>query len=239
MQEKRGVSALVLGIFILAGLASLGYLLGKAAIDFRQLERTVTVKGLAEREYPADVVIWPLQFTEASNDLGALYTRLAEHTDRIRAFLSERGVPLDEITVSPPAIFDRSAQPYSGGAAAEFRYTATQTVTVYSSQVEEVRTLTNSLGELGKEGIVFTGNDYQGRTQYLFNRLNDVKPDMIEEATIQAREVAEKFAADSNSRLGKIRTASQGQFTISDRDSNNPHIKRVRVVSTVEYYLSD
>src|SRR5690625_4016949 len=239
MQERSGVSALILGIFILAGLAALGYLLGKAAIEFRQLERTVTVKGLAEREYPADVVIWPIQFAEASNDLPQLYTRLAENTERIRVFLSERGVSADEMSVSPAAVFDRSAQPYGGGQREDFRYTATQTVTVYSSRVEDIRGLMNDLVELGKEGIAFSGDDYQSRTQYLFNRLNDVKPEMIEEATVQARLVAEKFAEDSNSRLGKIKTASQGQFTISDRDSNNPHIKNVRVVSTVEYYLSD
>jgi hypothetical protein len=73
----------------------------------------------------------------------------------------------------------------------------------------------------------------------MFTRLNEIKPEMIEEATRQAREVAEKFAEDSQSALGKIRQASQGQFTINDRDKNNPHIKTVRVVSTVEYYLSD
>ena len=85
----------------------------------------------------------------------------------------------------------------------------------------------------------FTGNDYQGRTEYLFTRLNDVKPEMIEEATTKAREVAEKFAQDSQSKLGKIKRASQGQFSINDRDRQNPHIKKIRVVSTVEYYLSD
>lgn len=239
MQERSGVSALILGIFILAGLAALGYLLGKAAIEFRQLERTVTVKGLAEREYPADVVIWPIQFAEASNDLGELYTRLTENTGRIRLFLRERGVSPNDISVSPAAVFDRSAQPYGGGQSGDFRYTATQTVTVYSTEIDEVRGLMNSLVELGKEGIAFSGDDYQSRTQYLFNRLNEIKPEMIEEATVQARLVAEKFAEDSNSRLGKIKTASQGQFSISDRDSNNPHIKNVRVVATVEYYLAD
>lgn len=239
MQEQRNASALVLGLFILAGLAALGYLLGKAALDFRQLERVVTVKGLAEREYPADVVIWPLQFTEAGNDLEALYTRLDDNSARIRAFLQERGVEPGEISLSPPAIVDKSAQAYNSGNVGEFRYTATQAVTVYSPRVEAIRPLMNALGELGKAGIVFTGNDYQARTEYLFTRLNDIKPAMIEEATTKAREVAEKFAADSNSRLGKIRSATQGQFTISDRDSNNPHIKNVRVVSTVEYYLAD
>jgi hypothetical protein len=97
----------------------------------------------------------------------------------------------------------------------------------------------SSLSELGKNGIVFSGEDYQAKTEYLFTKLNDVKPEMIEEATRNAREVASKFASDSNSSLGKIKKASQGQFSIEDRDKNNPHIKKVRVVSTVEYYLSD
>ena len=114
-----------------------------------------------------------------------------------------------------------------------------QTVTVYSGRVESVRQAMNALLDLGKQGIVFTGDNYGGQTEYLFNRLNEIKPAMIEEATRNAREVAEKFAADSASQLGKIRRASQGQFSITPRDRNNPHIKRVRVVSTVEYYLSD
>ena len=95
------------------------------------------------------------------------------------------------------------------------------------------------LVELGKQGLAIAGADYEARTQFLFTRLNDIKPDMIEAATRNAREVATRFAQDSDSRLGKIRRASQGQFSIDDRDSNTPHIKKVRVVSTVEYYLSD
>lgn len=93
--------------------------------------------------------------------------------------------------------------------------------------------------ELGKKGIVFSQNDYNAQIEYIFSRLNDVKPQMIEQSTTNARMVAEKFAADSNSRLGKIKNASQGQFSIGDRDKNNPHIKRVRVVSTIAYYLAD
>ena len=96
-----------------------------------------------------------------------------------------------------------------------------------------------ALLELGKQGIAFTGDPYQNQVEYLFTRLNGIKPEMIEEATRNAREVAQKFAEDSRSRLGKIRRASQGQFSIEPRDTNNPHIKKVRVVSTVEYYLSD
>ena len=97
----------------------------------------------------------------------------------------------------------------------------------------------NKLIELGKKGIIFTGGRYQNTVEYLFTRLNEIKPIMVEEATTKAREVAEKFAKDSNSKLGKIKKARQGQFSINSRDKNNPHIKKVRVVSTIEYYLSD
>lgn len=239
MQENTKTNASILGIFIFLGLAALGYLLGNAAIKFKEYERTVTVKGLSEREYKADIVIWPIQFTEANNDLGNLYGSIEISTSKIQAFLTKNGINSDEISFSSPSITDKSAQQYGGDPRAVFRYTAVQTVTVYSNNIDGVRTVMGKLSELGKEGIVFTGSDYQSKTEYIFSRLNEVKPEMIEEATRKAREVAQKFATDSKSTLGKIRRAYQGQFSINPRDKNNPHIKRVRVVSTVEYYLSD
>ena len=239
MQKTSNTSALILGVFICAGLAALGLLLGNAAVNVKQYERSVTVKGLSEREYSADIVIWPIQFAAAENDLTALYGSLEKNTAKIKEFLIENGVSEEEVTFSSPAITDKSAQQYGSGVRPEFRYTALQTVTVYSKNIDAVRKVMTSLSSLGKQGIVFTGGDYQSQTEYLFTRLNEVKPEMIEEATRKAREVAEKFASDSESRLGKIKRASQGQFSINARDKNNPHIKNVRVVSTVEYYLSD
>ena len=103
----------------------------------------------------------------------------------------------------------------------------------------QVKAIVYVVIELGKQGIVFSGDAYQNQVQYLFIRLNDIKPEMIEEATTAARQIGLKFANDSNSKLGKIRKASQGQFSIEPRDTNNPQIKKIRVVSTVEYYLSD
>jgi hypothetical protein len=239
MQQNNTAGSFVLGLFIFLGLTVTGYLLGQAAMDFKEYERSVTVKGLSEREYPADIVIWPIQFITAGNDLQQLYASVEESTAEIRSFLRDRGISPADISSSSPAITDKSAQQYGNSARPEFRYSALQTVTVYSKDVEGVRAVMDSLSGLGRKGIVLTGGNYQAQTEYLFTRLNDVKPDMIEEATRKAREVAEKFAADSDSRLGKIRRASQGQFSISPRDRNNPHIKKVRVVSTVEYYLSD
>jgi hypothetical protein len=240
MKENTKTSQFILGVFIFLGLAALGYLLGDAAIKVKEYERTVVVKGLSSREFKADTVVWPIQFKVANNDLEALYHSVESISGKIKQFLIEKGISAQGISFTAPTITDKSADEYGGSRAKpEFRYTAQQVVTVYSKKVDKVRSVISSLAELGKQGIVFTSGEYQYMTEYLFTRLNQVKPEMVEEATKKAREVAEKFAADSHSRLGKIKRASQGQFSISPRDSNNPHIKKVRVVSTVEYYLSD
>lgn len=239
MVKKNTGSALLLGLSIAVGLGVLGFQLGNAAIQVKQYERSVTVKGLSEREVSSDIVLWPIQFTAAGNNLEALYDLTDKNTSKIKAFLIKNGVAADEITFSSASITDKSAQQWGSSDKAEFRYTALQTVTVYSNNIAAVREVMSKLSELGKQGIVFTGGNYDSQTEYIFTSLNEIKPDMIEEATRQAREVAEKFAKDSESQLGKIKRASQGQFSISPRDSNNPHIKKIRVVSTVEYYLSD
>ena len=239
MERDNRASALILGLAIFAGLAVFGYLISRAAIEFKEYERTVTVKGLSEREYKADIVIWPIQFTEVSNSLEELYGLVERSAERIRAYLEQHGIAGDEVTFASPSITDKSFQQSGNQSKPEFRYSAIQTVTVYSRNIDVVRQVMGRLSELGKQGIVFTGGSYQQKTEYLFTRLNEVKPEMIEEATRKAREVAEKFASDSKSVLGNIKRASQGQFSISSRDNNNPHIKKVRVVSTVAYYLSD
>lgn len=239
MRIVARTSAIVLGLSLVLGLSSLGYLLGSFAVTVKEYERTVSVKGLAEQEHVADIVIWPIQYTAADNDLSTLYATIDANNSNIREFLQSNGLPASAVTMAPPAITDRLAQSYGDGSRAEFRYTATQALTVYSSDIELVRSLMSSLSDLGREGIVFSGAEYHLQPEYLFTRLNDIKPAMIEEATREARAAAVKFADDSNSELGKIRNASQGQFSISDRDRNNPHIKNVRVVVSVEYYLSD
>jgi len=238
MLTDNNKSYLILGVCILLGLVFLGFFLGSSAIKFKEYERTVTVKGLSEKEYPADIALWPIHFSSADNDLAELYAFIQRDTKEIIDFLIDNGFEQQEITVSPPDIIDRLSQGYEKSRI-EFRYTATQTITVYSKKIKDVRSAMNKLAELGKKGIAFTADRYQNSTEYLFTRLNEIKPAMVEEATMKAREVAEKFAKDSNSRLGKIKKASQGQFSIINRDKNNPHIKKIRVVSTVEYYLSD
>jgi uncharacterized protein len=236
-QNKSG--AFLLGICIFLGLATLGYFIQDATVKFKQYDRVVTVKGLSQKEFKADIVIWPIKFQVASNELENLYDLLDENSAKIESFLLKNGIKKEEISRSAPSITDKSAQQYSNAQKPKFRYTASQIVTVYSKNIDTVRALKSSLSQLGKEGIVIRGNDYEARTEYLFTRLNEVKPSMIEEATKNARAVALKFAEDSDSKLGKIKRASQGQFSITQRDKNNPHIKKVRVVCTVQYYLSD
>lgn len=232
----RGTIILGLCLILAAGL--LGYSLGNGALHVKEMDRTVVVKGLAEREVRADVVIWPITFTLADNDLTMLYETLDEQSTQIEGALIAAGIAESEITRDAPVVVDKVAQQW-GNDTARFRYSATQTVTVYSHEVDKVRATRGAVADLGKAGIVFSGEDYNNTTEYLFTGLNDIKPSMVEDATRNAREVAEKFATDSQSTLGKIKRARQGQFSINDRDRNNPHIKKVRVVSTVEYYLSD
>jgi hypothetical protein len=239
MKEKNELGYIVIGVSIFLGLSTLGYLARNAAISVKEYERSVTVKGLAEQEHIADVVIWPIQFTEAGNTLDGTYTALDNSAEKVRSFLEDRGIQDHEITFATPFLTDKSAQRYGGMENFEFRFVATQTATVYSENVQEIRQIMSELVELGKQGVTLSGDEYQVRPEYLFTRLNEIKPEMIEQATIEARKAAQKFAEDSNSELGKIKTASQGQFSITDRDNNNPHIKNVRVVSTIVYYLSD
>jgi len=239
MHEKGRSPAFVLGAFVCIGLALLGYFISGGVTRIKALDRTISVKGLSEREVPADIAIWPIKFSEADNDLNNLYSTIQRKNSLIIEFLKKHGFTEKEIFTSAPAIRDRQAQEYGESDKAKYRYSGASAISVYTGKVDAVRNTMQKLVDLGKLGIAISGEDYASKTNFLFTKLNDIKPQMIEEATKNAREVAEKFAKDSKSKLGKIKTASQGQFSIEDRDSNTPYIKKVRVVSTVEYYLSD
>ncbi|GAB2683857.1 SIMPL domain-containing protein [Aliiglaciecola sp. 3_MG-2023] len=237
MQSSR--FSLIIGAALIISTAVLGYFLQQSVERFRAFERTITVKGLSEHEVPADTAIWPIQYSVISDDLAGLYQQLESQQQVVEQFLLENDFSEDEISASTPTINDKKAQNYGNYNANDIRFTATQTFTVYSEKIDSVLQAQTKLLELGKRGLVLNGNSYENRTQFLYSGLNQIKPQMIEDATQKAREVAEKFAADSNSQLGKIKQARQGQFSISDRDSNTPYIKQVRVVSTIEYYLID
>ncbi len=239
MSNYNSKSMFILGVFIFLGLSSLGYFLGSSAIKYKEYERTVTVKGLSQKEVASNIVLWPIKFTVASNDLSDLYNLIDNDTKKVIDFLKINKIKTDEITIYNPIIIDKVVNSYSSSQLVKFRYFASRVVNVYSKEVQKIRLTMNKLPTLGKQGISFSGNGYDNQIEYIYTNLNDIKPIMIEEATRKAREVALKFAKDSNSKLGKIKKARQGQFSISSRDRNTAHIKKIRVVSTIEYYLSD
>lgn len=220
------------------GMVLLGLMIRNGVNDVKDKERIVTVKGLAELEVPADKVTWPLMYKDIGNDLPALYMNIEKKNQAIISFLKSNGITDEEISVAPPEIIDMKAERYSNENVS-YRYNATSVITVTSRNVDNVRKLMSEQTELLKQGIAISGGDYRYNVSYEFTGLNDIKPQMIEEATKNARAAAEKFAKDSDSKLGKIRNASQGQFSITNRDSNTPYIKSVRVVTTVTYYLKN
>ncbi len=226
---------LIAGVCVAIGIASVGVSL-KAGIDhFVDRDRVVTVKGLAERNVQADYVIWPVTFRVTGNDLSALYEKAQTQSEEIRNFLISQGIKAQDISQGTPSVQDLHADFYGNNLPPE-RYRMEMAVSVATTDVDTVLKAMVNQSELIQKGVLFTQNY---RTQFSFNGLNSIKPEMVEEATKNARSTAQKFAEDSDSELGKIRRASQGQFSIYDRDSNTPYIKRVRVVTTVEYYLKD
>jgi len=232
-------AAIFLGGLICFGFIASGFIVSNAILQTKALERTVEVKGLSERDVSADIAIWPITFNEAGNDLGALYQNIQKKNQLIVRFLSESGFDAAEISIASPSVTDKQAQQYGGEAGATYRFVGQSTITVYTGKIDAVKRSKNKLLELGKQGLAINGDNYQSQTRFIYSGLNAIKPSMIEEATKNARESAAKFAKDSESSLGKIKRANQGLFSVEDRDSGTPEIKKVRVVSTIEYYLVD
>ena len=231
---SRVKESLVLAIAILG----LGAFLYCAMMHTKDRERIVSVKGLSERVVKADLVIWPIVYKELGNDLSAIYETVQTKNATLEKFLRDNGIDESEISRSSTDIVDAQSELYNNDRRA-FRYVATVVLTVASKDVDKVRKLMGRQGELLKQGIAFSEGDYRYRKVYSFNGLNEIKPEMIDEANKNARVTAEKFALDSDSKLGKIKTATQGQFSIEDRDENTPYIKKVRVVTSVQYFLED
>jgi hypothetical protein len=224
---------------ICVGIIVMGYLLKCGMDNFTNKDRFVSVKGLAEQEVLADKVVWPLAYKDIGNDLVTLYTNINNKNKTIVSFLKSKGVNDSEISVTPPQLVDLKAERYNSNPS-PFRYNITSVITVTSKNVNKIRKMMGEQSELLRQGIAVSGgSDFQYNVSYLFTELNSLKPKMIEVATKNARAVAEKFAKDSGSKLGKIQSASQGQFAIEDRDANTPYIKRVRVVTTVNYFLKN
>ena len=243
---------LAIGIFL--GLLLGGWLLGSQIKDVRLADRYVSVRGLAERTVHADLAIWPLSFREAGNDLQATYAKSEQDSHAVLNFLNAQGIPAADITLGQPGVTDTQANDY-GGTRAPNRYIVQQSITVRSQDVSKVAAAVQKTSSLIASGVVLGGGPQYGSqnsVSYVFTGLNSIKPEMITEATRNARTAAERFAADSGSKVGTIRQASQGLFSISSADeasagegmgagiasqSSASILQKVRVVTTIQYYL--
>ncbi len=237
MNDTKAVFQLLPALLVASGIAAGGWFIGEGLLKARSADRYVTVKGLAEREVKADLVIWPLRYAVTADDLATLQRLSDESEKKVRAFLEQRFTG-DDVSVSAPQIQDRNAQGMSDRSGNLQRYVAEVVVTLRSNKIDEVRKANELLGELVKQGVALVQN-YESRTQYSYTGLDQVKPAMIAEATKDARQAAEQFAKDSGSEVGSIRNAQQGYFSIEDRDAFSPEYKQVRVVTTVQFFLED
>ncbi|MDT8287387.1 MAG: SIMPL domain-containing protein [Elusimicrobiales bacterium] len=240
--EKKNRLAIA-GIIAL-GLALAGFLPGRYYYKAKAFDRTVTVKGLAEREVKADIAVWNLRIIRTGGNLDSLRAKLQADQKAAVKFLTDGGMEEGELLSGRLETNDLMANPYrSDKIGPENRYILKQTITVRTGKVDAIEKLVGKTEELLRKGVVFDGESYPPSVSYLFTRLNDVKPEMIKEATASAKEAADEFARNSGARVGEIRSASQGQFSIlplyqtPDARESQQKEKKVRVVSTLEYYL--
>lgn len=232
--DNRIISAAILAV----GIIVLGLCVKSGIDNFANKDRKVAVKGLAEREVAADKVTWPILSKELGNDMPDLYEKIGVTQRKIKKFLVANGVKESEINVNAPVVIDLNADQYNNNVRT-YRYNITSIITVTSNNVKLVRSIIARQGELLKEGVAIVDGGYENPVKYEYVSFTSMKPKMMEEAIENAEKTAQQFAKNSKSKLNKIISADQGQFSIDDRDSNTPYIKKVRVVTTVTYSLKD
>lgn len=241
--------SVILGALLALGLIVGGWVLGAEIKAIRLGDRYITVKGLVERTVKSDLAIWPLSYKEAGNVLTAVYSKTETDKDAILKFLNQQGIDKSEIELGMVRVVDTQANEYGGVNRAALRYIVEQQITVRTSRVDQVAAAAQKTMQLVQQGVVLNSTPGQGLS-YKFNGLNAIKPDMITEATRNARAAADRFAADSGSRVGAIRQANQGVFSILPADqagggeggeggfqADSSIMKTVRVVTSVQYYL--
>lgn len=224
-----------------AGLAFAGMQVGEGLKAFRSADRVVTVKGLAERDVKSDFAVWTLAFRRADNDFARVQQALTADRERVLAFLREQGFSADEIDARPLQVQDLLAREY-GPEQVALRFNGRAQVVVKSARVDLVAQASNRVDPLIEAGIQLGGEGMDGAPLYQLRGFNDIKPQLLEEATRSAREQATKFAADAGATLGPLRSANQGAIRIldddgSETDSSRTIGKRLRVVSTFEFAL--
>ena len=236
MSKHKLPSSIMLSLAIIIS----GYFIGQTYVAGKKLDRYVTVKGLAEREVEADIATWPLQLTVSGNELGQLQRTLENQTKILQDFFADLEFTDDELTVGAPTIQDNRALLYGGqNAYNQDRYIAKVDFNLRTTKLDKMSQAMYRIPTIIGQGLVIGSKNTWQPVQYLYTKLNEIKPEMIEEATKNAREAAEKFARDSGSKVGKIKSANQGLFSISDLDPNSGVTKKVRIVSTLQFYIED
>ena len=237
MTNDKLIPAIVFGGLLAVGMIGGGALIGQGVVNARVGDRSVSVRGLAERYVKADLAILPLRFTASGEVLTEVQGRIDGDLAIVRRFLTDQGYPASAVTLGRLEVTDTRSQAY-GSNDDRPRFILAQTVIVRSADVDRVQATTRALNDLIRQGVVL--QDFNGPS-YIFTKLNDVRPAMIAEATAAARRGAEQFAKDSGTPLGPIKQATQGSFEILARDQTDAETssldKRVRVVTTITYSL--
>jgi len=232
------VSALIIAF----GLVTASLVFTGGFVQSRTADRYVTVKGIAERDVRAGLALWPLRFVATDDRLDVAQAAIARNYGEVIAFFERHGIDRGHVEIHGLEVTDVLANAYRDGPAAS-RYIIAQTLMVRSENAEIIREASQEVGELVEAGVVLSAQNGPITPTYLFTGLTDLKPEMIAEATKNARRAAEQFAADSGSRILGIRRANQGLFEILPRDrvmgtrEESQIHKTVRVVTTVEYYI--
>jgi hypothetical protein len=242
-------ASIILGVCLLIGLALGGYFIGTGVARFKSDTRTVTVKGLVEKEVKADQAIWTLRFRRASEDLQDAHAHIVSDRDAAVAFLKKQGFKDEEISRQPTRTIDKLAREYGQSQEADkFRYVVTASLVVTTANVDLLTRAVGTTEELLKSGVVLDGQQEGGTAnpRYVVTTFNALRPQLLADATKNARATAQQFAADSGAQVGKIRSANQGSIQIFGSDGNDESApysptstpkKKIRVVSTFEFEL--
>lgn len=237
------LSRLLTALLVGAGIALAGFAVGQGLERFRMSDRSVTVKGLAEQAVESDFAIWTLGFRRAGAEFGAVQQALSGDRDQVVAFLKARGFTDEEIEARPLQVQDLYAREYAQ-ANQPFRFNGTGQVLVRSARVADVEKAALAIDPLIQAGVQLGGENEGGRSgpRYQLRGFNDIKAPLLAEATRNAREQADKFAAEAGASLGPLKNANQGVIRITGDDGNDfddggSRTKRLRVVSTFEYEL--
>lgn len=198
-----------------------------SAKNFSSQGAYIEVRGLSEKVVKSDTAIWSLHFDVKSNDIDSMYRDIESHISDITEFLMQAGFDDAEINVAPLNVYQDTYQN------AIYRYNANVNMSVYTDKVDLVKETSPKTRQLIKQGVVMTSN----YINFEFSGLNNIKPEMLAEATQKAEEAAQSFVENSGSRVGKIVRANQGVFSINEKDPGSPEYKKVRIVSTLRYLL--